>query len=106
MATQDLLKTLEKIKADDKLTKAFIENPAAVMSKEGFNTSKLKITQKKSPTYTRRGVGLPTNLDMGDVIAGKLNPLDHLGGGRNVPGGQAATVCASIGFVVCGAVGD
>jgi hypothetical protein len=100
MAT--LLDTLNKIQSDPELTKKFLIDPDSALREQGIDTSSMKVTKTTDPRsgWVRADATVDRSV-AADLTAGRADAIGRL------PTGQLrATVCGSIGYIVCGSVGD
>jgi hypothetical protein len=102
LAMPTLIETLDKIQSDPELTKKFMIDPAGTLRTLGVDPTGLKVTKT---TDTRSGWVKPdVPQDRGlaaELAAGKAEALDRIPGPAMRP-----TICGSIGYIVCGSVGD
>ncbi len=104
----DVMKMLQAIQKDPELTKRFLEDPQSALKEQGFKTEGLTIRktsdardlriERLKPGTMRRA--FETDFaPIKELELGRLDVLDQLDP-------AAATICGSIGYVVCGSVGD
>lgn len=98
----NIAETLKKIQADPDLSRRFMKDPQGTLTEMGVNTANLKVSRATDPRATRVGVR-PTARIVNELGGGRLDTLDRLAG-RDLR--TAVTICGSVGYIVCGSVGD
>lgn len=98
MPEKNVLEVLKKIQGDSALAKQFMKDPQGTLTAQGLDASKLKISR----TTDSRAIRTTTVAEKriaADLTAGRLDALDSISR-------MKATVCGSVGYIVCGSVGD
>jgi hypothetical protein len=98
----NVAETLKRIQADPDLTRKFMKDPQGTLTEMGVNVENLKVSRATDPRATRVGVR-PAARISSELRMGRLDALDRMGG-RDLK--TAVTICGSIGYIVCGSVGD
>jgi hypothetical protein len=96
------METLNKVQSDPELTKRFMIDPEGTLRDLGVDTSTMRVTKTTDPRagWVRADV-VPDRTLSAELAAGKSDAIGK------IPGAVIrSTICGSIGYIVCGSVGD